>query len=640
LLLVALGLVVPAAMSAAAPEPAPERIPAESFGTLPFFSDPEVSPDGKRLVARSVVGGKTSVILADLTRNDYGLAKIALPKDMHMLWARWAGNGKVVMSLAIPTSLYGQEFHGSRLFAYDLASVKMQPLATKVATYDGDNVIHIDPAGRYLLLAAQQLYQSFPSVWRIDLTTLQRKEVVRAHMGVWEWFADPNGVVRAGLGFGTDQWWLMYRASPDDRFKRILTKRIQPKHGRDKIEKVIPVAGRDTGYAVADKGTGRFAVYHYDFRNDVIGDAVFEHPEVDVDDVDYSSRTGELATISYVDDRDRIVWLEPDMKKVQARIDRAFPGSVNRVVSRDADGRTMIVWVGGASDPGTYYVFDRGKGEMRLLAKPYTALEGKRLSTVEPVRYAARDGLTIPAYLTLPAGRAAKGLPLIVMPHGGPFVRDKWTYDSWVQLLANRGYAVLQPNFRGSTGYGQAFAEAGAGQFGRKMQDDLDDGVAWLAKRGLVDPKRVCIMGASYGGYAAMWAAVRNPEIYRCAVSFAGISHVPPMIRYSSQRWIAKRYYQDWRDRIRGAEKFDLDKVSPLTLASRVRIPIMIAHGREDQVVPVAQSTMMHQALERKKIPHEYIIYDGEGHGFEKEANSIDFLKRVDAFLARHNPAG
>ena len=266
-------------------------------------------------------------------------------------------------------------------------------------------------------------------------------------------------------------------------------------------------------------------------------------------------------------------------------------------------------------------------------------MEGRTLSQVESVKYDARDGLSIPAYLTLPKGRDPAALPLIVMPHGGPFIRDTWSYNPWAQFLADRGYAVLQPNFRGSTGYGRAFVEAGEGQWGRKMQDDIDDGVKWLVQLGKVDPRLVCIMGASYGGYAAMWGAARNPEIYRCAISFAGISDVKAMLKYDSRIGVPRRYYRDWRDRVRGDAGFDLDAISPIEAADRIRVPLLIAHGKDDTNVPVSQSVKFHEALTRAGVPHEYVIYEGEGHDFEKVENSADFLRRVEAFLTKHNPA-
>jgi dipeptidyl aminopeptidase/acylaminoacyl peptidase len=527
----------------------------------------------------------------------------------------------------------------SRHFAYDLDGGKLRALGGgRIGGVWGGELIYVDPRGEFALLTAQSTIWTSPAVLRVELATGDTREIVSPENGVWDWYADSSGTVRAGLGVRGDRFFLLYRDKADGRFRRTEAKRALAQSATD-FDYLLPVAGGDKGYAIANKATGRYGVYRYDFATDTLGEPVFEHDEVDVESVAFSPRTGEPDSILYADDRDRIVWLDPDMRAVQARIDKAMPDSVNRIVSRDGDDRRMIVWSTGAANPGAYYLYDRPARSMRELARPYAALEGKALAAVETVRYQARDGLAIPAYLTRPPGRPEKGLPLIVMPHGGPFARDKWAYDAWAQFLANRGYVVLQPNFRGSTGFGKAFVDSASGQYGRKMQDDLDDGVRWLAGLGLVDPKRVCIMGASYGGYAAMWAAARNPEIYRCAISFAGISEVRTMLRYDPSTGIARRYYKDWRDRIRGEEGFDLGAVSPLNRAAAIRVPMLIAHGEEDHVVPVAQSRNMHEAMRRAKIEHEYVVYPGEGHGFEKAADSIDFLKRVEAFLARHNPS-
>jgi dipeptidyl aminopeptidase/acylaminoacyl peptidase len=246
--------------------------------------------------------------------------------------------------------------------------------------------------------------------------------------------------------------------------------------------------------------------------------------------------------------------------------------------------------------------------------------------------------LQIPAYLTLPRGLDPKNLPLIVMPHGGPFARDEWGYDVWVQFLANRGYAVLQPNFRGSTGYGKDYVDKGAGQWGRGMQDDIDDGAKWLIERGIADAKRICIMGASFGGYAAMWASVRNPDIYRCAISLAGVSDVAALLKYDRSALSATRYYREWREKVQGEEDFDLASISPMKAVDKVAIPILIAHGTHDERVPPEQSTKFHELLTKAKKPHEFVLYEGEGHGFDNPADNIDFLKRVEGFLRTYNP--
>jgi dipeptidyl aminopeptidase/acylaminoacyl peptidase len=317
---------------------------------------------------------------------------------------------------------------------------------------------------------------------------------------------------------------MVYRADDGQAFART-GQRGRDDAGEDGIDQLIPVAGSDQGYAIAGGADGRYALFRYDFAKARLGALAYANPAVDVDGFAISPE-GALLGVTYTGEREVTKWLDAKLADAQARIDRALPGAVNNVVSMSGDRGRLLVWSGSATDPGSFHLFDSATGRLTPFARTHPALGGKRLSEMRAVAYKARDGLAIPAYLTLPAGRGGKALPLIVMPHGGPFVRDTYGYDAWVQYLAAKGYAVLQPNYRGSTGYGREFVEAGNGEWGRGMQDDADDGVKWLAAQGIADPGRVCIMGASYGGYAAMRAAVRNPEIYRCAISFAGISDV------------------------------------------------------------------------------------------------------------------
>lgn len=239
----------------------------------------------------------------------------------------------------------------------------------------------------------------------------------------------------------------------------------------------------------------------------------------------------------------------------------------------------------------------------------------------------------------MPRGREAKRLPLIVLPHGGPFDRDEWTYDPLVQFLVNRGYAVLQPQFRGSTGYGKDYVVKGYGEWGRKMQDDLDDGVDWLAQTGKIDPRRVCIVGGSYGGYAALWGAIRNPERYRCAASFAGVTDLSQQLRENRKSFSATRYFRQWRTRVQGEGKFDLDSVSPLAHAQRLRVPVLIAHGEDDDTVSVKQSRQLVDALKQAQVEVSSVFYKDAGHNFSNSEDLADFLRRLEAFLAKHNPA-
>jgi dipeptidyl aminopeptidase/acylaminoacyl peptidase len=258
---------------------------------------------------------------------------------------------------------------------------------------------------------------------------------------------------------------------------------------------------------------------------------------------------------------------------------------------------------------------------------------------MEAVRYKARDGLEIPGYLTLPAGREAKGLPLVILPHGGPYgVRDTLRYDPEVQFLASRGYAVLQPNYRGSESYGLAFHKRGEGEWGRKMQDDLDDGMDWLVARGIVDPKRACLVGSSYGGYAAAWGATRNPERYRCAASFAGVFDLRTQLRYTREFLISK-VYREYKQTVKGPETFDLDSVSPLREVKRLKVPLLLIHGDDDSIVPVEQSKSYASALKSAGKAHDLHIIKNEGHGFREKGSFALYLGKLEAFLAQHNPA-
>lgn len=295
----------------------------------------------------------------------------------------------------------------------------------------------------------------------------------------------------------------------------------------------------------------------------------------------------------------------------------------------------MLVRVGDASQPGSIYYYDaEDSGSMKLFAYLNGAIRSARLGPVSTFRYKARDGLSIEAVLTLPKGRDPKNLPLIVMPHGGPEARDSASYDWWAQFLADRGYAVVQPNYRGSTGYGKKFMDAGDGEWGLKMQDDLNDAVTDLANRGIVDSKRVCIVGASYGGYAAMRGAQRDGTKFRCAISYAGVSDLNGMIRYDSKFLNANAARAGWRQ-----SAPDLKAVSPVNHAADFSTPILIMHGKKDLRVPVAQSRRMVNRLKAAGKSVEYTEQPEGDHHFTREADRVQFLEAIEVFLAKHNPA-
>jgi len=628
------GLLVAAPALAAEPE---GPLPIEAVAAIPFISDPLISPDGRHLVARINGEGKEMLAVYDLSAPRDAPPKV-VPLAGAIRWYGWAGNDRILVGNTIFSLLLGvMPFEMTRLTGYDLKTGQAAEIKAGAGLV-GDNVVYTDPDGRYILLSAQKNLNDSPSVWRVDLATRAATEIQREKADIWSWFVDDAGNVRGGVSYSSNGW-TIYRRDSGGQLRRASSGKFTPDK-ETAIDQIGLLAGGDSGIIVTNERTGRFGVYRYDLNAQTVGEAIFEHPEVDVGKPQVSTDGRVVEGVHYEDDLPRVAWLTPELKQLQAQIDRTFPGKVNRILNLSRDRAVALIWSGGADDPGSYYVFNRRTKRMEVFAAPYDALFGRRLAPVEPVRYAARDGLGIRAYLTLPPGRDPKSLPLVVMPHGGPFLRTSYEFDPLVQLLASRGYAVLQPNFRGSTGFGRDFVERGYGEWGRKMQDDLDDGVAWLVGQGMIDPKRVCIAGASYGGYAALWGAIRNPEIYRCAISMSGVTDVRAMLKYDSKIIVASRYSKLWRRRVEGEEKRDLAAVSPLQQAARLRVPVLIAHGELDSNVPVDQSRQMVKALKARGASVQSAFYPKAGHGFSLSADSIDFMKRVEAFLEVHNPAG
>ena len=627
----------PGSASAPAASASGQPLPVEAFAELPFLSSPILSPDGTRIAAQLSSGGREWIGIWTLSESRDHPPKLIEVGNVENF--AWAGNGRLIIS-TVETSIISSGVvvafgPAHRIFCHDLASDKATPLGQSQGLFA--NVIFIDPLGRYALVSSQETIISTPHVERIDLATGARVEVQRRMSGVWSWFADANGVVRVGVDYGENRARIYYRSTPDAPLARADTRRDLLDGSA--IDTIRFVTNTDHGVIVTNAETSRFAVYNYDFATDTRGAAIFEHPEVDVTAAIFGP-DGAVDGVTYEDDRPRVRWLNPAMAQLQDRIDRAFPGKTNTIINRSSDGNRVLIFSAAADDPGTYYVFDRAARRMETFASPFNALVGHGFAPVRTVSYRDRAGVIIHAYLTLPPGRPERGLPLIVLPHGGPFVRDSWTFNPEVQFLASRGYAVLQPNYRGSTGYGRDFVQMGYGQYGGAMIDDMEDGIDWLAGEGIADRTKVCIMGSSYGGYAAIWGAMRSPQRYRCAISFAGPTDLRAMLRYDSNAFIPRRYVRELRQRLQGEERVDLDSVAPARHPEMLRVPLLLAQGRRDPIVPQEQAQRLLTALQRVHAPVESVFYDKSGHGFSDAAEAVDYYHRVEIFLAAHNPAG
>lgn len=618
----------------------PPKIPADIFVAPGFLRGPIISPDGARLLFRESLDDKTFLGIKKIAEDR--IIHLAIPEKHSLNWYRWAGSSRILVSISGVTYLEGAEYPVSMLIRYDVDTGQALPLGRKVQGLRGDDVLHVDPEGQYLLLGLQQTVYDYPGVYRVELADNKLTEIIKPQSSIWEWIADDAGVVRMGISYINRATKIYYRNSNDAKFALISKIRndVDEETQNDELLEVVRVvSGKDEGYVLSNKETGRFGLYKFNYLTREIGEKVFDHAENDVTSFELNDDGSALESITFTDERDRIVWFDEVYKKRQRALEKALPGQEVWLQSRSRDGNRTVIFSTSPTDPGSYYLYDAAAKRLDRLAGLNDKLDPAQLAVTKYVRYPARDGLSIPAYLTLPVGRPAKALPLIILPHGGPFgVRDTLDYSTEVQFLANRGYAVLQPNYRGSSSYGEAYYKRGEGQIGRAMQDDLDDGMDWLVEQGIADPARVCVVGSSYGGYAALWGVLRNPERYRCAASFAGVTDWKTQLRYD-RKSLESRYHREWQDKVRGEKEFDLDTVSPVRMVASLQRPILLTHGDEDSNVPFSQYKSMVAALKKAEKQVDLHVYQGEGHGFDNPDNEKDWLIRLEAFLAKHNPA-
>ena len=440
--------------------------------------------------------------------------------------------------------------------------------------------------------------------------------------------------MRAGWGEKrtVSQNFLMARARSDERFEEVA--RWDPGE-----EIGIRFAGYsptpETIYVYRRTEQGRLGLYEYDLDAMELGAHVWSHPEYDIAGITQSKRDDRLLAVHYLSDRPQIHAIDPEYGELTDAIAKALPGRINEILNTDRQEQLAIVRSSSDVDAPTYYVLDIPKRQLVKLFDAYPAAEKEfRVAEMQSIRYQARDGLEIPGYLTLPP-RGEAPFPTIVVPHGGPWARDVWGWNPLAQFLARRGFAVLQPNFRGSDGYGHEFENRGTGRWGLEMQDDITDGVAWLVDEGIADPERLGIYGSSYGGFAALHALVKEPDLFKAGASFAGVTDILTLLGDDKRYWgllddMQRLVGNRWSDRER------LRAISPAQNADKIRVPVLIGHGTEDWRVHVKQAEAMIDALQTAGVPVEAYLYDGEVHSFLDERNRIDFYARLADFFERN----
>jgi dipeptidyl aminopeptidase/acylaminoacyl peptidase len=616
---------------------APARRPIIDFAALPALEAPSLSPDGRKIATKIARDGKQYLAVLNFD----GAPPVFIANgDNDLNWWRWVNNDWLVVGIGNQIPFQGDEMYIRRAVAVSADGKTLNKLAFSDAAQMADDVIWTarDGSPRILLAVQKSVYLGadfWPVVMEYDVSTGKGRRVAGPYEGVMDWYADGAGNVRMGIGSSTDgrNVRLLYREGGRGSFRTV----DRANRRRDEHLTVpalfLPEPGR--ALAIADDDDGFGTLYELDLATLALGKPVHAAKGFDIGGLRVDP-TGYRATgVSVTGDWHRIHWLDPELAKVQAEIDKAVGDRRATIVSMSADQMSLLVYLGAPDQAGAYYIYDRADGVMRHVAWTNNVLKGTRFHPVRTIRYKARDGLEIAAVLTTPKTHVAgTALPLIVMPHGGPFARDEESWDWWAQFLADRGYLVVQPNYRGSSGYGTEFTKMGEGQWGLAMQDDLNDAVDALAKLGLADPKRVCMVGGSYGGYAALRAAQRDGARYRCAAAFAGVSDLPRLRRYDS-RFLMSGARSDWLR----TQAPDLRSVSPLNYPADFTIPVLMVHGRKDTRVPVAHSREMAEKLRKAKKDVVYIEQREGDHHLSLQADRIQFLEQLEAFLTKHNPA-
>jgi len=671
------GLVSLVALHSAAQTPAAAvpagtpLLPVESFYRHADMGNVQLSPGGKRLGVVVAVGQRKGMAVFTLD-NSAPPKVVALFDDADIRWFRWVNDERLVFSLIDMNAGGGDQPGAQGLFSAGLdGTVPRKLIRTNwdelsehstarrdvlpwyhvllgVPDGGGDEVV----IGRMEFDRNRDLAEVLPL--RLNVVTQQVRSLATGMpTGATGWLVDPKGEPRLALVTrgGMTVW--HWRAPGSDTWKVVATHSstlapFQPHsvNAAGQLYVTVSVGAAATGeLRLFDFATGQpapdalVATPGFNFEGELVRD---RSPGAD----------GRVLGVRYETDAQGTHWFDPQMKALQQAADARLPGRVNslscaRCLDKDA---VVLVHSWSDQDPGRYWIHRPAGNQWELIGPERKDIEPRRMATLDLHRIKARDGMELPVWVTLPnaqapgsappaAGQPPQRRPAVVLVHGGPWVRGvHWQWDVDAQFLASRGYVVIEPEFRGSTGYGSRLFHAGWKQWGLAMQDDLADALDWAVKKGWVDKDRVCIAGASYGGYAALMGPIRHPELYRCAVSWAAVSDL--MLRYeqSSRSDLSEEGRRFTLPTLMGDPKTDealLTANSPVNLAAKLKVPVLLAHGEQDRRVQPEHARRMRDALVKAGNPPEWVVYNDEGHGWLRPANRYDFARKMEAFLAK-----
>ena len=601
-------------------QPETELIPRSVLFGNPERSEPAISPDGTQLAYLAPVNGVLNVWIRTLGQNDDRPITNDTNRGIHAVL--WQYDNKHI--------LYALDANGDEnwhIYQTEISSKQTKSLTPFEKVQAGIVAYEWDKADT-LLVQMNQRDEALFDIHRLDLTTGKLELDTENPGDVAAWYADNDLKVRAAQVMTEDgstiirvrndvnsPWRELMQWGPDETFGGVFG--FTPDN-----QKVWIATSLDANAArllEVDIESGAQKVIASD-------------PQFDVSGMEQQPKTNRLQAARFIKQRVSYEFLDPELRADYERLQQAFSGDIVRI-SRSLDDAKWIVTYSRDNGPTTWFLYDRAAKKASLLFSARPDLEKYQLSNMQPIEYTARGGMTIYGYLTVPEGAAGRALPMVLLVHGGPWHRDVWGYNPWAQWLSNRGYAVLQPNFRGSTGYGKQYINAGDRQWAGAMHTDLLDAKDWAVKQGVAEPEKVCIMGGSYGGYATLAALAFSPEAFSCGIDIVGPSNLNTLLATIPPYW--STMVAALHKRMGDNEEF-LNTQSPIFKAQQMKAPLLIGQGANDPRVKKAESDQIASAIRANGQPVEYYCFPDEGHGFVRPENDTAFNAAVERFLAKY----
>jgi dipeptidyl aminopeptidase/acylaminoacyl peptidase len=656
-LLLAGALATAFAPAGAAPSVPDAALPAvESFFSNPLLANAELSPSGRYLAAISGAPGRRDMlVVVDLQENK--ATPVAGHEDVDVLQFQWVNDERLLFNVSDKQVGPGGNFLASGLYAVNRDGSGMRQLASRNGGRREASQVKDKMLPWYTTMLGQRSAQDSDEVYVLSsdpgrsergqttnllkLNTVTGKALTVQPPGpVDGWLLDNEGEPRLAFRAADGATTLHYRDPASGAWRDLAQ---FPTYAGSK-DGFTPVGfGADgTLYVRAHAGKDAAALHTLDLATGKVKpQGVVVMPGYDFDG-GLVSRRGKLLGVAVETDAPANIWFDKDMQAIQQQVDKLLPGAVNLISVASRAGAPWVL-VRSLSDlrPLSWHLYQPATGKLNPIGTSLEGIDPARMGRQDPVRYKARDGREIPALLTVPAG-ATKNLPLVVLVHGGPYVRgNHWGWNPETQFLASRGYAVLEPDFRGSRGYGSAHFRAGLKQWGLAMQDDIADGARWAIAQGVADPKRICIAGASYGGYAALMGLVKDPDLYKCGINWVGVTDIN--LLFNGHWSFDSDQSDDWRnhgmplmigDPAKDAAQFKA--TSPIEQAAKITQPLLLAYGAVDRRVPLYHGNQFRDAVQDHNKQVEWVVYQDEGHGWTRPQNRFDFWTRVEKFLDKH----